>query len=51
MGGTELGRFFNWVDRLGSRHRISYGDLHGGNVMMDRAGKLKICDVDGFEVD
>lgn len=46
----EVGRFFRWLDRL-PRLGLSYGDLHGGNVMVGECGRLKICDLDGFSLE
>jgi len=41
--------FYNalkWLDSNG----ISWGDLHDGNIMMDKDGTLKIMDIGSFEI-
>lgn len=43
----EVKQFGSWLRGMEARNGLWYWDLHGGNVMQ-KGGKLKICDLTGF---
>lgn len=33
------------------KHGIIYGDIHGGNILMDKYGDIQLCDLDNVKID